>query len=839
MAKGTRASRATKSRGNSWFASLSPLKQDLVCLGFLYLITLVLFRGIIFDNAAFSDQADTAAALTYKTAGDHIKTTEGIDPLWMPYFFSGMPTFGNVAYVPHNVSYLQTIVVGALQLLFLNATVSWMIVHCLLGGIFMFLLMRAWGFSHASATFSALTFMLSPYAIGLAQEGHGSKLQALSYLPMTFLLAHFLFEKRTLLSFGLFVAGIGTLLLTNHMQIVYYVLMTLGLYLAYQVVVDFRSDKILALKKIGLFACGIFLGLCISSYIYLSVHEYAQFSIRGGGTEGSTGGLTWDYATNWSFHPFEMMNLLIPSFFGFSSNYLYNWQGQMRPLPLYWGTMPFVSSTMYFGVLPLALSLLALVYRRNKLTIFIALLTLAIFCVSFGKHFGLLYNLLFSYLPFFNKFRAPVMILHLLPFTCGILGGIGLDVLLKSNDDKPGSSTAKLTKILLSILGVVWFLLAISFLFKSDVSSFLSSFLFERADGEPYSPQVLSEIKKIRFEVLWNDYVKFALLISAGLGAVILFLKGSIKRGMFIAIILGVLIVDLFVMDKKFINPTPLNAAEQQFAPDATITFLKSQPGLFRVFPLGEGSFMDMDYAYHALQSVAGYHPAKLKIYQTMIDSCLYKGPNPEFPLNMAVVNMLNARYIVAAGGLPSQFELVNEDRQKQKYVFRNPTALPRAFFVLGAIVASSEHEVFARLNSADFNPSTTAIVEKPLAETPIPDDSARVEITSYGAHRIVMNTKRNGAGLLVLSEVYYPAGWNAYIDGRKTEIYKTNYILRSVMVPSGAHDVEFRFEPAIYELGWDLSRASWGLSGLCILIGLWRLPSIRRKFGKSQGGSD
>ncbi len=830
MAKAQRASRSSGRSSSGWFASLSPLKQDLVCVGILYVITLILFRGIIFNNAAFSDQADTAAALSYKTAGDHIKATEGIDPLWMPYFFSGMPTFGNVAYVPHNISYAQTIVSSALQLLFLNATMSWMVVHILLGGVFMFMLMRTWKFGHVVALFSALTFMLSPYAVGLAQEGHGSKLQALSYLPMAFLLAHFLFEKRTLLSFGLFIAGIGTLLLTNHMQIVYYVFMTLGFYLAYHVIMDFRSDKLLALKKIALFAGGMFLGLCISSYIYLSVHEYAQFSIRGGGTEGSTGGLTWDYATNWSFHPFETMNLLIPSFFGFSSVHEYNWQGQMRPLPLYWGTMPFVSSTMYFGVLPFVLSIITLVYRRNRMTIFIALLTLAILCVSFGKHFAILYDLLFSYLPFFNKFRAPVMILHLLPFTCGILGGIGLDVLLNSHDEKSGTAKNTLRKTLLYVLGGVWTLLVIGLLFKSGVFSFLSSFMFERADQASYGPQVIAEFKKIRYELLWSDFVKFALLLSAGLGAAILFMGGSIKRGMFVTTILGVLIIDLFIMDNKFINPKPLNAAEQQFAPDATITYLKNEPGIFRVFPVGE-LFMDKAYAYHALQSIGGYHPAKLKIYQTMIDSCLYKGPDPEFALNMNVVNMLNARYIIAKGGLPPQFELVNADQQKQMYVFKNPAALQRAFFVKNAVVASSEHDAFSRMNSADFDPSATAILEKQLPEHVGPDDSASVEISSYGAHRIAMNTKRNGPGLLVLSEVYYPAGWNAYIDGNKTEIFRTNYILRSVVVPAGKHTVEFRFEPAMYALGWQLSNGAWIVAFLCIAIGLGMSPQVQSLF--------
>ncbi|MDH3251857.1 MAG: hypothetical protein OEM41_03640, partial [Ignavibacteria bacterium] len=177
-----------KKQESSLFSSLTPFQQDLLSVAFLFAVTLFLFRGIIFNNAAFSAGGDTAAALSYQKAGQTIKETQGIDPLWMPYFFSGMPTFGNVAYVPHNVSYLQTVVINVLNLLYLNGTWTWLVVFYFLSGVFMFFLMRIWHTSRLAALVAALTFMLSPYGIGLAGEGHGSKLMALSYLPLVFLL---------------------------------------------------------------------------------------------------------------------------------------------------------------------------------------------------------------------------------------------------------------------------------------------------------------------------------------------------------------------------------------------------------------------------------------------------------------------------------------------------------------------------------------------------------------------------------------------------------------------------------------------------------------------------
>ena len=169
-----------QSEGPAFLARLTTFQRDLLCIALLYVITLGLFRGIVFDNAAFATEGDTAAALSYTHAGDRIAEAEGVDVLWMPYFFSGMPTFGNVAYAPHDVSYLQKITIPVLNLFYLHGTWTWLIVYYFLGGTFMFVLMRALKFSAVAALLGALIFMLSPYNIGLAAEGHGSKLMALT-----------------------------------------------------------------------------------------------------------------------------------------------------------------------------------------------------------------------------------------------------------------------------------------------------------------------------------------------------------------------------------------------------------------------------------------------------------------------------------------------------------------------------------------------------------------------------------------------------------------------------------------------------------------------------------
>ncbi len=829
MAKQTKQSRR-KTEQQSFFSSLSPGKQDLLSIGLLFAITIFLFRGIVLEDAAFSAGGDTAAALSYQHAGDTIKETEGVDPLWGPYFFSGMPTFGNVAYLPHNISYLQVVIVAVLNILFLNSTWGWLVVFYFLGGVFMFFLMRIWSTSRIASLFAAITFMMSPYAIGLAAEGHGSKLMALMYLPAVFLLTHMMFEKRNLLSFGLLSAAIGTLLLTNHMQIVYYVLMVVGFYLIYSIFADIKAEKTLIPKKIVLFVGATLIGLAISSYIYLSVYEYAQYSIRGGGTTGAPGGLSWDYATSWSWHPQELLTLLIPGFFGFQN-------------PYYWGTMPFTNSTVYIGLFPLLLSTIALVYRRTRVTLFFGILTLLVFLVSFGKHFAVFYELLFRFLPFFNKFRAPAMILHLIPFTLGVLGAFGLEYLFEMGEKAKEVGAAKLKKILFYSLLALGALLVVGFLMKTSLQQTLNGFMFSKPGEFEYiaaqqgadAARTIGRLQQVRFELLAGDFVKFIFIAGISIGLVLAFLKGKIRATIFAGAVLALLCIDLYVVikDGHFINPQPKADLAKSFQPGATVQYLKAQPGIFRVYPVGQGQYDDNTFAYHGIQSIGGYSPAKLKIYQEMVDSAgLYP---PRLPFNMNILNMLSAKYFLVPGRLPDpeHLQVVNVDQARGLITYENPDYLPRAWFVKSYEVANTNENKFSVLLSPSFDPRNHAVLEEEPLTKPVASDSTHVEVAKYESRRIQLKTFSNQRSLLVLSEIYYPAGWNATVDGADTEIYRTNSILRSVVVPAGDHEVIFSFDPPMYHLGYNLSNGAWALTGLLILVGVWRNPSIRNRFGK------
>jgi len=815
-------------QGASWFGGLSATKRDLLCIAILVLLVVALFHDIVFKDMVFSTEGDTAAAQSWAKAGESLEEAEGTDPLWIPYVFSGMPGFASMAYGARSVNYIQQFLHMVGKVIFLNASVSWILVHYLLAGVGMFLLVRSLSLTHVASLFASITYMLSPYAIGLAQTGHGSKLMAVSYIPLVFLLTQRLIQQPNLLNFGLMTAAVGTFLLTGHVQIVYYGFLVIGCYLIYTAIVEAKLGAALTVKRTISFVLALGLGFAISAFVYLSVEEYAQYSIRGGGAAGVPGGLNYDYATAYSLHPFEMLAFLIPSFFGFSS-------------PYYWGWKPFSDSSVYVGILPILLSIIALTYRRTRTTIFLAVVSVLALLMSFGNHFPVLYDLMFGYFPYFNKFRAPEMILHLIAFTAAILGAYGLTFILDLRERQVEANVEKLKKWLLYCLGGLATVLVLGLMFKSSLYETLSGFMFvKEGETEVYRqqygqqvPQIIAQLKQQRFDLLWKDYVKFVFIAGSVVGAIILFMKKKIQSGNFAGAVILILLIDLIIIDSKLINPRPQSAGEQRFQPDATVTFLKQQEGLFRVLPFGQ-LWGDNTFMYHGIQSIGGYSPAKLKIYQTMVDSCLYAGPDPTLPLNMNIVNMLNVKYILAQGRLPEErFELVNTDQTKRILTYRNPGALPRAFFVQNAVVATTEHEVFRFLNSSEFNPATTAILEKSLPQELHRADSSFAEVRHFASGEVRIDTYTSSAALLVLSEVYYPAGWNAYIDGTPAEIFKTNYILRSVVVPSGRHEVVFRFEPELYDLGWSISHAAWGLAILCVVIGLWKTQAVRRKFNR------
>jgi len=824
MAKNKPVTASSAARTNTFhFGQLSPWKRDLVLIGALYIILLVLFNEIVFKNMIFSDSGDTAAAEAWGKAVEHIQQTENVEPLWIPYIFSGMPIFGAMI-LPRSVNYFfDDLLQPIARVLFFNAQLHWLLLPFLVMGIAMYCFARQLKFSSGASFIAALTMMLNPYAIGLPETGHGSKLIVLSMVPLFFLCIFKLFEKRNILWTGLVGLVGGTMLLGRHPQMAFYGLLVSGLYLLYEFIMDIRKEPGTAVKKSVLFLLAVGLGFALYAYQFLPTNEYAQYSIRGGGAEGAgvSSGLDYEYATNWSFHPLEVMNFVIPSFMGIVAR-PESWQQQNA----YWGWMPFTNSYVYLGIVPLFLGITALIYRRNRFTWFLAILAVIFLFISFGKHFSVLFDLMFKFFPYFNKFRVPVMILHLMPMVLGLLAAYGFSFFAELPAQAKEVDLAKLRRRLTMLLAVIGGLLVVGIVLNGTVESILSGMMFQKT-GEfqqlrqaygAQASQAVAELKKIRFELFWKDYVKFAVIAGAGIGLVIMYLKRKVQPGTLAVGLALITIIDLWILDVQYINPKPNSAMADRFQTDEATQRLQAegQKELFRVYPAGEYD-QGNRLMYHHIQEVEGYSPAKLKIYQEMRDSCLGRG-------NMNVFSMLNVKYIVG--------ERQAQDGTMQSFFQPNPGYLPRVWFVDSAVVSRSKQETFSILNSPAWNPRTTAILEKGLPAPLGKHDSALATVTSYSSRRITISTRTAAPALLVVSEIYYPAGWKASVDGAETEIYKTNHILRAIVVPGGSHVVEFTFNPLKYDLGYAITETSWGVTVLLVLAGALQMPGVRKRIG-------
>lgn len=831
-----KTSKASPSQGagpgtRDWFERLPDLRKDLLCAVAMLLVVYVLFWEVIASNKDLAATGgDYVATANWVKALDGIREREGFDALWMPYLFSGMPVASSLLFPNSDwVNWIeQKVFKGAAIAVFAGSDAHYFLIHIFLGGLFTYMLARSMKLPHLGALLAGFVFLLNPYAVGLGASFHWSKLAVFSYIPLVFLLVRRLVEKRDLLTFGLLSAAIGTMFLNRHPQIAFYGMLLVGCWFLYEFVADIRSAPGRNVVAGLLLVAAVALGLAIYSYEMLPTKEYAEYSVRGGGGEGQAGGASYEWATNWSLHPYEMMTYIVPSWFGFGSSVSLDWKGQEAVLPAYWGWMPATDNPPYIGIVPVVLAVVALARRRNRTTWFLAAFSVLVLFLSFGRYLPVVYDLFYHYFPYFNKFRAPSLVLFLIPLTVGLLAVYGLSWIVEQGRQGRGAGGPGAGKnFLYGALGAAAvFLVALAA--KDTIFGMFPPTAFTR-DGDPFNPQAMPIVREIRFELLWRDLLRVSAITAILLGLVWAYFRRSIGVTALSAGAVVLLVVDLAVIDRQFIEPRPKTDLEAALRPDASIRYLQRDSTAFRVLALEQNLFRDNTLMHHSIQSVTGYSPAKLKIYQEMYDSTLMRSVDGEFPLNVNVLAMLNTKYVISPSPLQLRnFRQANFDPQKKMFVYLHTRSLNRAWFVDTVVTEPSKTAIYARMNSADWRPNELAMLGEPAPPGVGRQDSSWVKVTKYGAHEITLQAYTSDTALLVLSEIYYPAGWSATIDGAGTKIHRTNAVLRSVAVPPGDHEVRFTFDPESFRLGSTATTAGWIVTLLAIGAGAWRDERVR-----------
>ena len=755
----------------------------------MLVIITVLFEPVIFGGKIFSSP-DSLSPKAVGMALNDLSVETGEFPLWQPWVFSGMPSaeaFTNLSklYFPEYLFKLFFLPGMLIQLF-----------HLLFAGIGGFLLLRHLKCSDWASGLGAIAFMLTPYMVTMVVFGHGSQMMSAAYIPWVFWLTVRLYQNANFWDTGWLAVLLGFQLQRGHAQIAYYTWMLIGAYSLLMLITGLRNlnEKAINIRKgFGYFILACLIGVGISLIIFLPAMEYTPFSIRGG---SASGGADYNYATGWSFHPKEIMTFFIPSAFGFGG----------QP---YWGYMPFTDYPNYMGIIILLLAMIGLIHKRELIHWFFIVTSLLALFISFGKHFSLVYDLFFNIFPYFNKFRVPHMILILLQFNVAVLAAFGLDKIVALKAEI-------IPKWFWGFAGAVGLAFVGMVLIGSGVESAVRGSFSPPMMQDPRAAQALNNLRWS----LWREDVWLMILLSGVFMVMIWFwIKRKVSKRVIVSIIVASAILDIGIVNHKIIQPSRASGRGSQliskrvmdrfFQVDEIVQFLLADKSIYRIYPVG-GLFGESRFAAFGLESIGGYHPAKLKRYNTFLAKT---GNAAAIP----VLRMMNVKYLISPQKINHpELSLVKSGAIKSTRgdlpieVYEVNNTLPRAWFVNKTEIVLEE-DVWNKIIQPDFDPHKIAYVPNEVSVS----SEGQVSITHFkkSIHRITMSTESDGNHLLVLSEVYYPLRWKAKIDGEETQTHIVNGILRGVVVPTGKHTIEFIYDKSAFNKGLTISFVSFVLA--------------------------
>ena len=775
------------------------------------------------------------------------------DPaLWTNSMFSGMPaTSISVVYEGDYTDYVYKLI----HKLAGSRPPSYLLIS-MIGA---FLLFLAFGISVPLSAIGAMALTFCSYNLQIIQVGHNSKMVAIAFMPWVLAAVVYAYKRATLKGVItgalLFAFALSFQIKANHPQITYYLaIMVLGFGFAQlytsikeRVFPDFLKRSLILL------AAGL-LGIAVNINHLWPTYEYSKFTMRGGSElaveEGKEQkGLDIAYATSWSYSPGEMPNLMIPNFNGGSSSgelstgsetYKalksagYNGAEQaIKQLPLYWGPQPFTAGPMYMGAISVFIFILGLILLRGPVKWWIAIVSLLAVFLSWGSNLLFFTEFYYKYVPMYSKFRTVSMVLVILQITIPLLGWITLSQLLGEKGEKYDIKKVKSgMTIALAITAGLSILFA---LIPSLAGSFVSP-----ADAQ--MPDVLKQtLVQDRMSLLRSDAIRSLIFILLGASAIWFTFTGKLKRNMFYGVLALLIFADMWMVGKRYLNDSHFIKSrdfESQYAlRPVDKMILEDKDPNYRVLDLSINTFNDAHVSYHH-KTIGGYSPAKLQRYQDLIDYYIIpeiqkigndiKGSTTiaeaESKLgNYMVLNMLNTRYIVVNGGNPP---------------LRNSGAMGNAWFADTLVWAKGAEGEISMLGQVDLKRAAvveesfkeklsgltfTSAEESPAAEMAEQSDLGNeITLTSYSPNRLTYKSRSAKEGLAVFSEVYYPAGWSAKIDGQQAEILRANYVLRALRLPAGEHEIEFSYMPESIVKGAKYSSMASGLLILLLVLGIF-----------------
>ena len=757
---------------------------------------------------------------------------------WSDSMFGGMPTTAIAA--PTKGDCTQWIY----KLLMLGKRPATYLFVTLLGA---FLLFLALGVSWPVAIGGAIAVAFCSYNFQIIQVGHNTKMQAIAFMPWVLAALVYTYRRKPLLGATLFGLALSMQIKANHQQITYYLAIMVLLYAVAEFIHTIKSKE---WKRFWIASALLLVlggaGIATNVNKLLPLAKYTPNTMRGGSELSKEGanskGLDLDYATAWSYGWEELPNMLIPNFNGGSSSGAVNPEksetikllkkyGQKnlretaKALPLYWGPQPFTAGPMYMGAIAIFLFVLGLGLYKGREKWWLLAATIVAILMAVGSHFMAFTAFCFKYLPLYNKFRTVSMALVVLQVSLPVLGFLTLDRIAR------GEYSAK------ELFKASWIALAVTggfcFLCWLAPGMFGS---FSGASDESMQDILVDALVKDRIALFKADAIRSLLLILASFALLFWAFnpKGQTEHAKafagygrkWVAAVCICLFaaLDLFAAGKRYLNaddfvtPKDFNKPFAERPVDKII--LEDQDPQYRVLDITVNVFNSSVPSYRH-KNVGGYSPAKLQRYQDLIDHYLtgeingiYKALGEAETLddvasymadNTPVLNALNTRYLIVDDKYPP---------------VENYAALGPAWFVDSVVPAATPDEEIALIGQVDLR--TTAVVDArsvPGVTASVPGGT--IEMISYTPNEVRYRYSTPQDRVAVFSEVFYPNGWTATVDGQPLNIFRADWTLRGALLPAGDHEVVMRFVPQSYKTGATVSLIASLLLLLMLVISL------------------
>ena len=762
---------------------------------------------------------------------------------WTNALFGGMPTYQMAP--SYGSTEVLTKAVNAYHL-WLPENV-WYVFAYLLG---FYILLRAFDFRQHLAALGSIIWAFSTYFLIIIAAGHIWKVWALAYLPP--MIAGIVLAYRGKYLWGLLLTAIFTAfeINANHVQMTYYYLFII-LLMGIAWLVEAIKEKQMArfLKATGVVALGAAIGVCINLSNLYHTWEYSQESMRGkselvkqNSSNQTNSGLERDYITQWSYGIGETWTLLVPNTKGGASMSLSQSEKAMehaqsdfmpiyQQLGQYWGEQPGTSGPVYVGAFVLMLFILGLLIVKGPMKWALLAATILSILLSWGKNFMGFTDFFLDYVPMYAKFRTVASILVIAEFTIPLLAMLALKELM----DKPELLKPRMKYVGISFLLTGGIALLFAVMPSMFFDSFISSSELRAIQSLPaeYIQPLVANLTEMRKAVFTADAMRSFYIILVGTGVLLAVVFGKLKKEYAVGIILVLCLVDLWTVNKRYLNDDMFVPEAEREAPQAKTQtdelILRDQSLDYRVLNLASNTFNENETSYYH-KSIGGYHAAKLRRYQEMIEQ--YISPEMQALFGAVskaggdmtqvngdsiypVLNMLNTKYFIfpLEGG--------------QTVPIQNPYVYGNAWLVDKLSYVSNANEEMDAVGKIDLRHEAVADAKfkEQLGEAVVQDTASTVQITGYEPNRLNYEVNSGKGGVLVFSEIYYP-GWTATVDGEPVELGRVNYILRAMNIKPGKHQVELAFFPKTVKTTETIAYVAYVLL-LLLMIGMgvmyWR----------------